>query len=306
MKLTQPIQELENLFYDKKKYWHIINKQLHRRHINIPPYRWDGDIFIPINLWQSLISTELKHVFSKHLKIDTTNKEYNNLILAALSTISAWRYTQGVYCFCEELARRVANDTKGAVISNKHLNNIQEWAVCIDVRNIKKTDDDPSFMFVHRNKFSSSSKEKDCLILLFYSENKDDPLLNAGFAILNTSKQGCINDKIIKHNLNIKTDVIQWINPYLALLNAIFDDSTEIESDIVGLRKPHHSNVAKNINYNQQNIPCFKYAAPSNIRIWHCGNNHLYKIKRKARLGVQHNPYSCWCVTQNNEPNLSI
>lgn len=288
MSFIQTITQMENLFFNKKRFWHVINNNLYRHHLCIPPYQWDRNIFIPCALWLYLYDTELKDVFSRHLKLDISSNEYKSLIIATLATITAWRYTQGVYCFNEALLGQIASDDTGAVISPPHIDRMHEWSVCIDSQGIRQENFACSHFYVHKNQIATPVGTFPCLILLFCQDQKHSHFQTMPFVVLDSRSGQSIEAAILEfgffpEHIQDKTQLAELLKPYLSLFNAVFDPSTEIESDIVGIKQPHHSNVEVHINYNQFNTPNFKYVAPSNIRIWHCGANFLHAINEQQR-----------------------
>lgn len=247
---------------------------------------------MPCALWAHLYHTELRDVFSRHLKFDISSNEYQACIIATLATLTAWRYTQGVYCFNEDLIEKIAADACGSVISPQHVQRMHEWSVCINTQQLKHEALHCSHFYVHQNEINTPDGCKPCLILLFCQEHQSADPQFMPFVVLDAQSMQDIESAIITHGFFPGDDqdrgrVANLLKPYISLFNAIFDPGTEIESDIVGIKQPHHSNIQIHVNYNQLNIPNFKYAAPSNVRIWHCGANYMHQINTQKRKNGQ-------------------
>lgn len=281
-----PIARMENLFFDKKRYWSVINNSLHRRHLGLRPYQWDQHIFMPCALWLYLYRTELFPVFLREFTSHINYSQMESLLIANLSTLTAWRYTQGVYFLAEDLVPDLLQDERGQVISQAHINNMNEWAVCIDSHGLDWFGQPLKSFFAQKNVVNFDNKKQDCLILLFHTLPAQEPVAYP-YVVLSYDQNGSIEHALLSFGGMEETvtaqTLAQALKPFLAIFNAIFDPSTLIESEVVGVKQPHHSNIEKHINYNSFNVPTFKYAAPSNVRLWHCGGNHVAEIQYQRR-----------------------
>lgn len=251
-------------------------------------HKWDDSIFIPSHIWVNLLNKELESLISNRFKLDLTLQHNRTALLASLMSITSWRYSQGCYILNNDLLPIFFNSTIGSMVSVNHYNNLNEWTACIPVQNTPLEGDELFCFYVHKNFISTPTEKVPCLVLTFNLNKETGPLkaIPLPYVILNYSKDNCIENAIIDFGGLKATnprEVATLIAPYLSLFNAIFDKTTVIESDIVGVKKPHYKEIDSNINFNEFNLPTVKYLAPSNIRIWNAGTNHLAKLRQLSR-----------------------
>lgn len=271
-------------------FWSVLNKAVQKKKLGFPQYNWGEEIFIPVDLWEELFESEIINLMHDQCM---PSQEDKYSLLASMMTICAWRFTQGVYTVNESLYQQFFRVTPGGLLSTSHIHRMQEWSVYIQCFGASLSNLHIAGFFVHKTNIKSlgNRKEVNALILTFNILNpfKAQAFKIMPFVIFDATRNGTPAEQIISSNIFNKTNSIdelnQFLAPYFSLFNFVFDESTVIESDIVGPQQSHHIRASHHFNFNSFNIANFKYSAPSNTRAWNAGLNYIVdenKLKRSS------------------------
>lgn len=291
------INQLENIFLNKKLFWSSLNKVSQKKSLGFPNYNWNEDVFIPAVIWAELLENELTPMLSVIEGFNLDDEHSKTRFLASLMTLSAWRYTQGCYTINERLFRNFYQDSTGGIISLKHIQSMKEWSVYIPCYGAMLGSFHVEGFFVHKTNITALSNNNNVnTIILTFNLSKTESsnsFIPMPFIVFDACRNGKPDEVILNFELpaqiNTGEELNTAIGPYLSLFNFIFDPNTIIESDIVGTQEPQHLQVKHHYNFNAFNLANFKYSAPSNIRSWNAGLNHIVeenRLKRANPTGV--------------------
>lgn len=313
-----PIFRIESIFSKKKTLWDEINLVVHKKHLGLPNFTWSHETFISCDAWLNLFINNLEPHLASDFTLDINEPQNLNAILASLMTLCPWRYSQGCYTLNEEIYKQAISDTSGALISPKHFKYMTEWTTCIPLIDTEFDNRKVFNFYAHKtylNLWPNSKSEPNCLIFTFNIDpeptdlrliNKDRNFKPMPYVIFRADQLSLAENSILEFGafpmeFHSMGDFINFIKPYLAIFNTIFDPSTQIESEFVGIKKPHYSDVQTNINFNDLNFPTIKHLAPSNSRIWQVGHNVFAKLKqRQRRESLDDLPKIKWVITDSD------
>lgn len=283
------ISRLEKVFSNRKLFWQTVNSIFHKKILGFNGYVWDESTFIPVSIWEEQFHASLKDNFSNYLLYDLDDPNYFTALISSIMTISSWRYSMGCYIINEYVKKAIFNQNIGSTINKKRINNIREWTIYIPQDSLTINNTRVHGIYVHKNSMKTGIKhsEPDVLIISFNievspSERHYSPL---PCIVLDISSDSIDLTQCIKTFWGIAPEyVLPLLHPIMSLLNLIGDESTVIESEIVGIKRPDYRDVEVNLNFNELNVPTYKLAAPSNTRIWKVGTNFMTEHKRLSRL----------------------
>lgn len=318
-----PISFIESIFQKKKALWEAINRVVHKKKIGLINYYWSDETFIPIETWLNIFNTDLESQLASDFSLNLNSSDNKTALLCSLMSVCAWRYSQGCYQLNEDIYAQAMATSIGSMISPKHIENMHEWSVCITLNDVFFNGRQVHNLFVHKN-YSSILPNKDqkpnSLIFTFniapHPEDKrliekDRNFKPMPYVIFTTDHLSSIKNSLqglghFPFSFNSIDEFVEFISPYVSIFNTIFDPITQIESEYVGVKKPHYKDIEQHINFSDLNIPTVKYLAPSNTRTWQVGHNLYAKLKQKQRReNLQELPLLKW-DTQNNELFLKI
>lgn len=295
-----PLSFAESIFQKKKMLWDAINRVVHKKKIGLIHHDWADDTFIPMHTWMDLFNYDLEQKLASDFTLDLNFADNKIALLASLMSISSWRYSQGCYQLNEAIYDQAVRLKDGALISPKHIENMHEWSVCIPLRNVVLEGRQVHNLFIHKN-YSASipnpTQAPNTLIFTFNIEphpedrrliEKDRNFKPMPYVILTTDCLSSIANSIngIGHfpfYFNSIDEVADFMAPYVSIFNTIFDPLTQIESEYIGVKKPHYKDIQQHVNFNEFNIPTVKYLAPSNTKTWQVGHNLYAKLKQRQR-----------------------
>lgn len=283
------ISRLEKVFSNRKLFWQNVNSIFHKRFLGFTGYDWCESTFIPVSVWEELFHSSLKDNFSNYLLYDFDDPSYFTALISSIMTISSWRYSMGCYMVNEYVKKAIFNQNTGSTINKKRINNIREWTIYIPQESLAINNKNVHGVYVHKSSMKTGINpyETDVLIISFNievspSERHYTPL---PCIVLDISSNSIDLTQCVKTFWGIAPEcVLPLLHPIMSLINLIGDESTVIESEIVGIKRPDYKDVEVNLNFNELNIPTYKLAAPSNTRIWKVGTNFMTEHKRLARL----------------------
>lgn len=277
------ISRIESLFLNKKLFWSTINATMHKKMLGFVGMDWHPAVFIPVNVWLDTFNKNLKHNFSGSLDIETEG----NLIalLCSLMCVTSWRYSQGCYIVNNYVTASLFDKNQGSFISADHVKNLNEWTTYIQLDNVFLNDKKVHGVFCHKNNFSdySNTTPPNILIITFNTDQEPQDNNPMPFVIINIQTNQSIESSILSYGSIHQSLLIDLLSPIISLINLLGDSSTIIESEVAGIKRPHYLDVEKNLNFSELNIPSFKLSAPSNIRIWKVGTNHMTHYKKLLR-----------------------
>lgn len=313
-----PIFQIESIFSKKKVLWDEINSVVHKKYLGFPNFSWSHETFISCDAWINLFNDNLEPHLASDFNLDITQQNNLNAILASLMTLCPWRYSQGCYTLNQDVYEQVLLSHSGAMISPNHFENMTEWTACIPLFNIEFCNRKVFNFYAHKtylSRWPNNNSKPNCLVLTFNVEpeptdlkliNKDRNFKPMPYVIFRADQFNCLENAILEFGafpmefIN-PVDFIEFIKPYISIFNAIFDPITQIESEFVGIKKPHYSDVQTNINFNDLNFPAIKHLAPSNARTWQVGHNVFAKLKQRQRRELLDQlPKIKWVVTNSN------
>ena len=281
------VSRVESLFLNRKLFWNTVNSTMHKRMLGFVGMDWHSAVFIPVNIWIDIFNKSLKHNFSGNFHLDVEDEGNLIALLCTLMSVTSWRYSQGCYIVNEYVKSNLFNENQGSFISSDHIKNLSEWTTYILLDDVLLNEKKVHGIFCHKNNFSDYGKTTppDILIITF-NMDQDFPENNAPmpFVILNIKTNQSIESSILSYGGIDPNQLIDLISPVISLINLLGDSSTVIESEVTGMKRPHHLDVEKNLNFSELNIPSFKLSAPSNMRMWQVGANHMTHYKKLIRL----------------------
>lgn len=313
-----PIFRIESIFSNKKVLWEEINLVVQKKHVGFTDFIWPKETFITCEAWQTLLGERLEPHLASDFTLDLSNSNNRNAILASLMTLCPWRYSQNCYHLNEVVCQQVIADPASAVVSPKHFNNMTEWTTCIPLTDIQFANRKVFNFYAHKTclgLYPNKNCDPNCLILTFNIEpevhdtrliTKDRNFKPMPYVILRADKLQDIDSAIIGFGafpmqFSSAEDFLHLIKPFISMFNTIFDPITLIESEFVGVKKPHYSDIQTNINFNDLNFPTVKHLAPSNVRSWQVGHNVFAKLKqRQRREALNTLPRLTWTQTETD------
>lgn len=280
------ISRIDSLFSNRKLFWNTINSTMHKKMLGFVGMDWHSAVFIPVDIWMDIFNKSLKHNFSRHFYLDLDDEGNLLALLCSLMSVTSWRYSQGCYVVNDYVKAQLFNKNEGSVISAEHIGSLSEWTTYIILDDVFLADKKVHGVFCHKNNYTTSGRTTppDILIITF-NVDQDSPQNNdpMPFVILNIKSNQAIESSILSFG-GLQYDLlIKLLAPILSLINLLGDPSTFIESEVTGMQRPHYLDVEKNLNFSELNIPSFKLSAPSNMRMWQVGTNHMTHYKKLLR-----------------------
>ena len=283
------ISRLERIFVKRKLFWQTINSILHKQQLGFVGYNWGASTFIPTSILIDYYTNKIKNNFHSIVAYEAEEIGYNAALLYTIQTLSAWRYSLGCYTINDYVLKSISNCNAGACINVQRLNNIHEWTIYIPINLLSILNKDTFGVYIHKCSYfgSDSFNNPNNLIISFNFgtngfETSYTPL---PYVLIDITSDSCdLFGRIINFWGLSYEDFSRVLPLIFSLLNVIGDEQTVIESEIVGVKRPHYTDVEININFNDLNIPTFKLAAPSNIRNWKVGSNYMTDYKQLQRL----------------------
>lgn len=295
-----PIFRIESIFSNKKALWDEMNAVVHKKHLGFNQFMWSDKTFITVEAWRRIFAQNLEPKLATDFSLDLNLQNNVNAILSSLMTLCPWRYSQNCYHLNEHIYDQTFNNKSAAVISPKHFENMTEFSTCIPLIDAKIDNRVVHNIYAHKTYLDTWSNEDqvpNCLILTFNIDpepndlrliHKDRDFKPMPYVVLQANKHQSIESSIIEFGafpitFHSADEFLQFISPYIALFNVIFDPQTSIESEYVGIRKPRYTDIQSNINFNDLNFPTIKHLAPSNARMWQVAHNLYAKLKQRQR-----------------------
>lgn len=311
-----PIYRIESIFSQKKVLWEEINSVVHKKYLGFTGFIWSNETFITCEAWQKIFNDRLEPQLASDFTLDLNIPSNRNAILASLMTLGPWRYSQGSYDLNEDIYTQASSCSSVAMVSPKHFHNMTEWTVCIPLRNTKFANRKVFNFYAHKtylNLWPNTESKPNCLILTFNIEpesddtkliEKDRNFKPMPYIVIQADRLQSLGDAIVEFGafpmqFNSSNDLLTLISPFISIFNSIFDPITLIESEYVGVKTPHYSDVQTNINFNDKNFPTIKHLAPSNFRTWQVGHNVFAKLKQRQRKeSLQNLPQIRWVISE--------
>lgn len=295
-----PFFQIESIFSKKKILWDAINLVVQKKHLGLRNFNWSNETFITHHQWLQLLNLHLEPLRATDFTLDLAIPQNRSALLASLMSICSWRYSQGCYNLNDDLYKQAISNSVSAVISPNHFINMTEWTACIPLQNVQFNNRKVFNFFAHKTYLElwpNQKLEPNCLVLTFNIEphpddtrllTKDRDFKPLPYVILRADQFNTLENAIIEFgafpmSFTGPADFVRFIAPYISIFNTVFDPACHIESEYVGEKRPHYSDVETNINFNDLNIPTVKHLAPSNTRNWQVGNNIYAKLKQAQR-----------------------